>query len=345
MASPDHSPANTFVGRVRGIYHLIGFTKGYNFVLWVTCTGILLGFSLYRLQFLDFHGVFCSGAVKSKFNHAAPGECFYFLQQPYKMGVILHLAGILPAAILACIQFVPAFRHKAVSLHRINGHIVTIMSVVSIAGVFVILPRSFGGGFGVQVVGGVLAVSFLWALHMAYINIKRLRIEQHRAWMLRAWYWAGSIITQRIIHIVSLKLLNSNPSYYAMPCDKIDSMLGTRTLDLYPRCTRFYSGEDPQTTAVVRADLNHPTSVVEAAAALDSTFARTTFLAFLLHILGVEIYLRLTQGETERLRNISHKRQLSTSMENLGESAPTDYPYLSTTQNTQNRGFFEASRT
>ncbi|KAF2968829.1 hypothetical protein GQX73_g4784 [Xylaria multiplex] len=310
MAGSNHSP---FTGRDRRIYHLIGFTNGYRFALWAIFTGILLGFSLYRLQFLDFHGVFCSDTVKSKFNHAAPGECFYFLQQPYKMGIILHLAGILPAAILACIQFVPAIRHKAIFLHRINGHIVIIMSVVSIAGVFVILPRSFGGGFGVRVVGGVLAVSFLWALNMAYINIKRLQIEQHRAWMLRAWYWAGSIITQRIIQIVSLKLLNSNPSHYVMPCDKIDSMLGTRTLDLYPECTRFYSGEDLQMNAVVRADLKHPTSVVEAAAALDSTFARTTFLAFLLHILGVEIYLRLTQDETKRLRNISYKRQLSQS--------------------------------
>ncbi|TGJ86707.1 hypothetical protein E0Z10_g2041 [Xylaria hypoxylon] len=260
-------------------------------------------------KYLDFYGVFCSEVPKSKITHAAPGECFYFLQQPYKMGIILHLASILPASILVCIQFVPIVRRKAIILHRLNGYIVIILSVVSIGGVFVILPRSFGGGFAVQATGGVLAASFLWALLMAYTKIKRLRIDEHRAWMLRAWFWGGSVITQRIIQIVSLKIPNPNPPYYTMPCDKIDSMLGGRTPSLYPECLSFYSGENPQQTVAVRADLNHPTSVVEAAAALDSAFAISTFLAFALHVLGVEIY-----DETERLRRISHKRQHAAGM-------------------------------
>ena len=33
---------------------------------------------------------------------------------------------------------------------------------------------------------GVLSITFLGSLLMSYINIKRLQIEEHRAWMLRA---------------------------------------------------------------------------------------------------------------------------------------------------------------
>ncbi|KAI0456481.1 hypothetical protein F5B21DRAFT_502378 [Xylaria acuta] len=304
MCALDCSPKNACVGKARKIYNAIGFTHGYNFILWFVFLGAFLGFALSRLQFLDFYGVFCSATVKSKFNHAAPGECFYWLQKPYTIGMIVHLAGILPAAILTCIQFTPVIRRKFPKLHRVNGHIVIVLSVISMVGVFVIAPRTFGGGLDVQAILGALVLGFLGALFMAYISIKRRRIDQHRAWMLRAWFWAGSVITGRVISILAVKIPKS-PLYYAMPCDKIDSMLQNRTLGLYPQCASFYSGENPFQNVVVRAEFNSPTSVVEVAAALDSAFGMAYFIAFLLHILGVEVYLRLTQPEARRLRSVS----------------------------------------
>lgn len=41
---------------------------------------------------------------------------------------------------------------------------------------------------------GVLAISSLGSAVLAYYNIKVLQIDQHRAWMLRAWTYAASII-------------------------------------------------------------------------------------------------------------------------------------------------------
>ncbi|KAI3323353.1 hypothetical protein HD806DRAFT_544108 [Xylariaceae sp. AK1471] len=318
MAIPAHPPANAFVTQARKVYNPIGFAKGYNFMLWVIFLGAFLGFTLARLQFLDFYGVFCSKEVKSPNNHAAPGECFYWLQKPYTVGITLHLAGILPAALLACVQFIPVVRHKAIFIHRVNGYIVIILSVVATAGIFIILPRSFGGGLDVQTAGGTLAIAFLWALLMAYINIKRLQIDQHRAWMLRAWFWAGSIITERVLMIIVQSIPTSEPRYYAMPCDKVDSMLGNYTLALYPACASFYSGEVPYQNVAVRAEFNHPTSVVEVAAALDAAFGAVLWLSFILSIVGVEIYLHLTSAETERLRRISCGRQLEAGMKNPG---------------------------
>ncbi|RYC56464.1 hypothetical protein CHU98_g9747 [Xylaria longipes] len=295
MSAIDCSLKTACVGKARKIYNAIGFTQGYNFVLWFIFLETLLGFAIARLQFLDIYGVLCSATVKSKFNHAAPGECFHLLQKPYTIGMIVHLAGILPAAILTGIQFTPVIRRKFPTLHRVNGYVVMVLSVVSMAGVFVMAPRAFGGGLDAQAVLGALA---LGSLFMAVISIKRRQIGQHRAWMLRAWFWAGSVITGRIINILAVKLYKS-PLYYAMPCDKIDSMLQNRTLELYPQCETFYSGENLQQNVVVRGDFNHPTSVVEVAAALDAAFGMAYFISFLLHIFGVEIYSearRLNRG-------------------------------------------------
>lgn len=52
--------------------------------------GALMGFTLARFQYLDNRGDFC------KRGNAAPGECFYYLQQTrYHVGIILHLGCIL----------------------------------------------------------------------------------------------------------------------------------------------------------------------------------------------------------------------------------------------------------
>jgi NADH:ubiquinone oxidoreductase subunit 6 (subunit J) len=64
-----------------------------------------------------------------------------------------------------------------------------------------IADRSFGGSVTIQVFFGALSIAFLGALGMAIYNIRMKQIEQHRAWMLRAWIWAGSIITLRIMYV------------------------------------------------------------------------------------------------------------------------------------------------
>ena len=52
-----------------------------------------------------------------------------------------------------------------------------------------ILEKTFGGSLAMQAAGGLVTLMFLSSLGIAYYNIKRLQIEQHRAWMLRAWFY------------------------------------------------------------------------------------------------------------------------------------------------------------
>ena len=185
--------ANLFVRLARKVYHPIGFTKGYNFILWFIFFSGLMGFTLARMPYLSFYGVFCAKAGGSNL-HAGPGECWYYLRSNREtVGIILHLAGIIPGAFLACFQFIPVIRHKLITFHRINGYIVLLLSFVGTAGVFMILRHAFGGGLDTQMSMGLLGIMFIGSLMMAYINIRKLQIEEHRAWMLRAWFYVSEL--------------------------------------------------------------------------------------------------------------------------------------------------------
>jgi hypothetical protein len=191
MAGPTRPPANGFVRVARKVYGPIGFSKGYNFVLWFVFVGALMGFVLARLPFMSFYGVYCSPTTIANQLHAAPGECYDYQSGHELVGMILHLVTILPAGFLLCFQFVPIIRYKAIIVHKINGYIILLFSVPSVVGALLVGRNAFGGGLDTQYWVGFLAIIFLGSLAMAYINIKRLQIEQHRMWMLRAWFYVG----------------------------------------------------------------------------------------------------------------------------------------------------------
>jgi uncharacterized membrane protein len=106
-------------------------------------------------------------------------------------GMKLHLYCILPAGILVCFQFVPAIRHNIILLHRVNGYFVITLSLISSAGVLIVARQAFGGDFSTQTYVGLLVILTTLGYLMAWINIKLLQIDQHRAWMMRTWTWVG----------------------------------------------------------------------------------------------------------------------------------------------------------
>ena len=100
---------------------------------------------------------------------------------------------------LVVLQFTPFIRKSFRTYHRIAGYAAVALGATSIAGVLMIADRSFGGSPSTQGFVGALSIAFLAALGLAVYNIRMKQIEQHRAWMIRAWVWAGSIITLRIM--------------------------------------------------------------------------------------------------------------------------------------------------
>ncbi|KAI1770163.1 hypothetical protein F4818DRAFT_433667 [Hypoxylon cercidicola] len=298
----QNAPA-TFTAKV---YKAVGFTKGYNFWLWFFLSLGFGGFASARLRYLDLHGVFCGSASGGR-DRATPGECFYYLQPGgrYQLGILVHLACILPASLLALAQFVPALRRRAMRLHRISGYVAVALSAAGSVSALVIARRSMGGGIDTQSMVGVLAIIFSYSLYKGVVCARRHQIEQHRVWMLRAWVNASAIVTMRIIIAISAIILSSVGGYYnVQPCDKINFILKgeNATMARFPECAPFFSGADPNHHIAVRASLIGRDKV-EVASMINLVFGTAGWMGIAIHAVGIELYLHLTSTERRAARS------------------------------------------
>ncbi|KAG0633839.1 hypothetical protein HOY80DRAFT_1062412 [Tuber brumale] len=299
--------------RYQRVATALGFAKMYNFPLWVIFGGIMLGFSLARFQYLS---------DKILEDSLAPGEWYWFSKDLYNTGLKIHLGCILPCGIIGVFQFLPIIRKKALLLHRIDGYMFLLLLWVSTGAALAIARRSFGGTIETQ--AGVFVLSFLTltSSSLAYYNIKRLQIEQHRAWMLRTMIYMGSIITTRIIMIISAISVTAVGSYHTLlNCDELSAIVSNSTrFDIgYPTCK-----SSPGTLIPIRAGLGRDNMEVEnASAALRLTFGSSLLIAEVIHYIAAEIYLHLTPAESERLRMVSYERQLERGWLHPGSSGLT----------------------
>jgi hypothetical protein len=183
----------TTISSRTSLHGMVGFSKRYNFILWLVFGISFLSFNAHHLNSLDFHGTFCPEGRRGS---AVPGECFSF-RQPGRIqtGLRLHLATIIPASILALIQFTPILRRgKFVLLHRVNGYLIIGLSIVSMVASSMMADRAFGGGVELQCYFGLATVMFTGSMLLSLLKIWRLQIEQHRAWMLRAWFYVSCFV-------------------------------------------------------------------------------------------------------------------------------------------------------
>ncbi|KAL2287533.1 hypothetical protein FJTKL_04970 [Diaporthe vaccinii] len=311
MASNYTPVFRTITASWQRLHQLIGFQHGYNFVLWCYFALGLLGFTLSRAPYLDYYGVFCKPKSLAPSLHAAPGECYFFLNGGREqIGMMMHLYGIIPCCLLLSFQFVPIVRRKAIMFHRINGYIVVLLMAVAVVGGLMVTRNAFGGDVSFQVANVLLGASVTICLALAMINIMRLQIDQHRAWMLRAWVLASSIVTMRIVQNIACRAA-SGQGYTAMrPCAQIDSdgVLPRSVIErAWPECTVYFTGTHPDQQALVRAD--YYGLPIEINVAISIVSGASAFVALFLHAMGVEVYLHLTPAESERLRQASYHKQ------------------------------------
>ncbi|KZP25043.1 hypothetical protein FIBSPDRAFT_783940 [Athelia psychrophila] len=309
---------NAFVNAARKVYHPLHFDKGYNFTLYFIFAGALLGFVLARLQYIDIDGVFCNST-----SGAAPGECYWYDMKLYHIGIILHLGCILPAALLAVFQFTPIIRHTFTLYHRMAGYLIVTLVLVSNAGAIIIAPHAFGGALPTQAAVGLVAILSTTGLSLAIYNIKRMQIDQHRKWMLRTWFYMGSIITLRLIMIITALIISEIPgaAFRTTFCPEIVSIYGSSATayHFYPECEPANVATiNPFNYAVVAANFNG--NPVEIAAALGVAFPMAIWLALFMHVVGVELYIMLTPREHERLRKVSWERQMARGYLNPGSA-------------------------
>lgn len=192
MVTSSKATSKSSKSWVQKICKPLGFKKGYSFALYFIFGGAMIGFCLARFMYLSFDKNFCPSKPTAGSVGAAPGECYYFLNfDRYKIGILLHLAGVLPADILAVMQLTPYIRHRWIMLHHISGCFAILLYIISLVGALMIVRHSFGGGLDVQAWIGFVGIGVLVCFIISYINIKRLQTEQHRAWMLRGWFYVS----------------------------------------------------------------------------------------------------------------------------------------------------------
>lgn len=272
------------------------------------------------------------------FQGVIPGEFYYYRRGVERIGIILHLAGVLPGGFLAALQFIPIIRHKFLLFHRLNGYAAIILFLAGNAGAFMLMQHAVGGSMLMIAFIGVLGTMTTGGILLAYVNIKRLQIDQHRAWMLRTWTWASSIISLRLIQRAALHVMAvyGITVHEAIRCAEIFYMYsqydvpdaGNPTGLLYPTCTMAFGTDGQPTAQDVSPKSNTQTFVSiasngegpEAAAAqLRATFVMAAFVALTIHAIAVETYLWLTPAENYRLRCVSYERQVERGWRQRGQ--------------------------
>jgi hypothetical protein len=101
------------------------------------------------------------------------------------------------ALLIGWLQFSKKIRAKKLNLHRTIGK--AYMVAVALSGIGgVIIAMSANGGPVCMVGFGLLAVTWLYTDLQGYRTIRKLRIEQHRAWMIRNYSLTFAAVTLRI---------------------------------------------------------------------------------------------------------------------------------------------------
>lgn len=152
MAKSTRPSPNGFIAAMRKVYNPLGFSKGYNFILFFCFAIAFAIFSVYSMPSINVDSGFCGLD-----GNGSPEECTGIP----RIGMFMHLAAILPASILACFQFLPIIRHKAIIIYRVNRYIILMLSIVGAIGALMVTRHAFSGGLEVQTSSGVLFMALL----------------------------------------------------------------------------------------------------------------------------------------------------------------------------------------
>lgn len=234
----------------------------------------------------------------------------------------MHLACVLPASILAVFQFVPAIRHYFLSFHRVSGSLIVLLVLASNAGAIIIARLTFGGSVPMRGVTGTAILLSTFGILNAYYNIKRLQLDQHRAWMMRTFAWMSYVITTRLIQMAAVEIISRFPHslYQTRLCVEMENVAGREVLyKLHPECGPGYPNSTTPGYFTSRADW-YSVDPFEKIAAGGATFPMSAWLALAIHAVGVEVYLAATAAEALRLRQVSYERQIKRGFRNPGSS-------------------------
>jgi hypothetical protein len=110
----------------------------------------------------------------------------------------------------------------------------------------------------------------------------------------------------RLILFLSALVISDDGYVVPMPCARVSSMMGSaeRTLRRYPECEPYFSGQDVAKMALVPASMGGNGSNVTAI--LSFSFGAAFWLAFVLHAVGVEVYVSKARSANMRCKRTTN---------------------------------------
>jgi len=156
---------------------------------WIPFALLAIAIGLYPLiyYFVDMHD---KGLLQSK-----PAE---LLRNPiWHTLFYLHISFGGLALLIGWTQFSKKLRGRYLRVHRLVGKIYVLsVFISSCAGLYIALFAS--GGIICSLGFGALALLWLFTDIQAYTSIRKLRIAEHEAWMIRNYALAFAAVTLRI---------------------------------------------------------------------------------------------------------------------------------------------------
>ncbi len=113
------------------------------------------------------------------------------------LGILIHIGGMMVAAVLGPFQFLRSFRDRHRAIHRAMGRVYLCGAVVGgLGGLY--MAQYSASGIVSDVGFGLLAIVLLLTSAMAFMAIKRGDVQTHREWMTRSYALVLAAVTLRI---------------------------------------------------------------------------------------------------------------------------------------------------
>jgi len=277
-----------------GISTILGFREKFSLLFFIIFGGALMGFCLARTMMMNPANVQ---------NTTIPGEWFWYRQALYKPNIFIHIYATIIAAFFATFQFIPAIRRGKMILHRINGYLTLALLIPGTISGAIVGRRAFGGSPNTQSAYYVSAIMIVGAALTGILNVKNTR--KHRKWMLRTVAYLAAPITTRIISLISREIISVIGSYYDVwTCAELAFLQSTGKgvpdfLQAYPQCGD--TTVDPSTVHVaIQANTN--AFPVNFGTSVRLTFGMGLWISLVIHVIGVEIYIRSTEVANQHRR-------------------------------------------
>ena len=110
-----------------------------------------------------------------------------------------HLAGGMTALLIGPVQLWLGLTRRHLRIHRILGRTYVGAAAVSLSGASYLIAKELPTDW--VFAGGLLALACAWTLTtgIAFLAIRRRRIQQHQEWMIRSYVVATAFVFFRII--------------------------------------------------------------------------------------------------------------------------------------------------